>query len=336
MIKPGLVRFVLASLVVLFHITKYVFVGHLAVYCFFILSGYWVSLMYETKYSKAKHTLLVFYCSRIFRLLPVYYLISIFTFIMIYVFDFNAIEKLNFTSVSGIFFAVVNIFMLGYNQLIFKPLVPAWSLDIELQFYILLPLILLFLKQRKGRLIFIGISFFVTFVLSFLLVDLFIGKTILKYLVFFLIGIEIYKSKIEFVTKVEIVCNTLFTGVLLLHYLLPDLFNLVKLVDSHYNEFFNIFSSFLLIPLLANSVLRKSDSRDLLMGGVSYVLYLSHWMFIIPYNYYINEVAKIDRIPYILTYLFVTYLFSFLIYQYYDLPLDILRKKWVLKKMQAK
>lgn len=333
MIKPGVVRFVLASLVVLFHITKIVFIGHLAVYCFFILSGYWVSLMYETKYSKAKQPLLVFYCSRIFRLLPVYYLVSILTFIMLYLFDINAIEKLNFTSFSGIGFGLVNIFMLGYNQLSFAPLVPAWSLDIELQFYLLLPIFLLFMKQRRKRLLFICISFFLTFVLSFLLTDLFICKTILKYLVFFLIGIEIYKSKIEFKPKLEITCNVLFVGILLIHYIVPDLFTLVKLVNSNYNEFFNILASFLLIPLLANSVLRKSDSKDILLGGMSYVLYLSHWMFAIPYNYYIKELTKIDRIPYTLAYLFVTYLFSFLVYQCYDMPLDKLRKKWVLKRM---
>lgn len=333
MIKPGLVRFILASLVVFFHITKFVFIGHLAVYCFFILSGYWVSLMYETKYSKAKQPLLVFYCSRIFRLLPVYYLISILTFIMLFIFDSEVIEKINFASIDGIIFGLVNLLMLGYNQLSFQPLVPAWSLDIELQFYLLLPIILIFLKQKKERLSILAITFILTFLLSFLWTDLFVSKTILKYLVYFLVGIEIFKSKISFKPKVEMIFNSLFVGILILHYLVPDLFVIVKQSDTSYNELFNIVISFLLIPLLSNSVLIKSDSRDMLLGGMSYVLYLSHWMFIIPYNYYIKELSKIDRVPYMLAYLFITYLFSFLVYQYYDMPLDKLRKKWVLGKM---
>ncbi|REH01887.1 acyltransferase family protein [Flavobacterium aquicola] len=332
MIKPGLVRFALASLVVLFHITKFVFIGHLAVYCFFILSGYWVSLMYETKYSKTKQPLLVYYCSRIFRLLPVYYLISVLTFIMLFIFDIQSIERIDFTSFSGIGFALINIFMLGYNQLNFAPLVPAWSLDIELQFYLLLPIFLLFLQQRKKRILFISISFILTLVLSFLFTELFICKTILKYLVFFLIGIEIYKSKIEFKPKTETVFNALFIGILILHYIIPDLFAMVK-SNISYNELFNILISLFLIPLLANSVVRKSDSKDVLLGGMSYVLYLSHWMFIIPYNYYIKDLTKIDRIPYTLGYLLATYLFSILVYQYYDMPLDKLRKKWVSKRM---
>lgn len=335
MIKPGLVRFVLASLVVLFHITKVVFIGHLAVYCFFILSGYWVSLMYEIKYSKSKQPLLVFYISRIFRLLPVYYLISILTFIMFFLFDIETLEKLNFTSFNSIGFIFVNIFMLGYNQLVFLPLVPAWSLDIELQFYLLLPVLLFFMNQRKKRLLFIFISLFLILLLSFLFPELFICKTIIKYLVFFLIGIEIYKSKIVVKPNVEIFFNILFLGILSVHYGIRYLFDLVKLADSNYNEIFNILTSFLLIPLLANSVLRKSNPKDMLLGGMSYVLYLSHWMFIIPYNYYIKELNKIDRIPYTLVYLFITYLFSFLVYQYYDMPLDKLRRKWVSKKIKT-
>ncbi|TDO97059.1 acyltransferase family protein [Flavobacterium sp. 245] len=333
MIKPGLVRFILASLVVFFHITKFVFIGHLAVYCFFILSGYWVTLMYETKYSKAKQPLLVFYCSRIFRLLPVYYLISILTFIMLFIFDSQVIERINFTSLSGVSFGVANLLMLGYNQLSFQPLVPAWSLDIELQFYLFLPLILIFLKQQKVRFSILGIAFLIMLALSFLWTDLFLSKTILKYLVYFLVGIEIYKSKIEFNYKIERIFNSLFIGILVIHYAIPNLFALVKLADSSYNELFNILVSFLLIPLLSNSVRRKSDSRDMLLGGMSYVLYLSHWMFIIPYNYYIDELSKIDRIPYMLGYLFITYLFSLFIYQYYDMPLDKLRKKWVSRRM---
>lgn len=334
MIKPGLVRFVLATLVVLFHITKFIFIGHLAVFCFFILSGYWVSLMYENKYSKAKQPLLVFYSSRIFRLLPVYYLVSIFTFVMLFLFDSKSLEGLDFTSIKGIGFVLANFFLLGYNQLDFQPLVPAWSLDIELQFYLLLPMILLFMKQRNIRILLITVSFFLALYFSFLLPELFISKTLLTYLVYFLIGIEIYKSKIKFTPKIEFTFNFLFIVILLVHYLVPNLFAVVKMSNSSYYEFFNILVSFLLIPLLANSVLRKSDSTDILLGGMSYVLYLSHWMFIIPYNYYINELTKTDRILYALAYLFVTFLFSFLVYQYYDMPIDKLRKKWVFKRME--
>ncbi|WP_348799919.1 acyltransferase family protein [Flavobacterium adhaerens] len=333
MIKPGFVRFILASLVVLFHITKFVFIGHLAVFCFFILSGYWVSLMYETKYSKTKNPLFVFYCSRIFRLLPVFYLVSILTFIMLHSFEPEIVSSLDFKSTSSIVFWFANLFMLGYNQLGFAPLVPAWSLDIELQFYLLLPILLLFIKTRKERLWAIVICFFVALGLFFMVPELCLSKTILKYLVYFIIGIEIYKSKVVFKPNLEKIFNLLFIAILAIHYVVPDLLAKVKVIDSSYNELFNILTSFLLIPLLANSVLRKSDSKDTFLGGVSYVLYLSHWMFIIPYNYYIKELTKSDRIPYTLAYLFITYLFSFLVYQYYDLPLDKLRKKWVLKRM---
>ena len=137
----------------------------------------------------------------------------------------------------------------------------------------------------------------------------------------------------QFKPNVEMGFNLLFLGVLLIHYIVPDLFEIVKSGNNSYNEFFNVLASFLLIPLIANSVLRKSDSKDMILGGMSYVLYLSHWMFIIPYNFCIKELTKPERIPYTLVYLFITYLFSFLVYKYYDMPLDKLRKKWVLKSI---
>lgn len=161
--------------------------------------------------------------------------------------------------------------------------------------------------------------------------ETFAGNTILKYLIYFLIGITIFKSEIKFQKKTEVVFNLLVILILLLHYCIPNLFSLVKDAHSQYNIWFNFLVSFLLIPFLSNSVLRKSDSKDMLLGNMSYTLYLSHWMFIIPYNYYIKDIDKIDRIPYTILYLVVTYLFSFLVFKYFDEPIDKLRKKWIYK-----
>jgi peptidoglycan/LPS O-acetylase OafA/YrhL len=329
LIKPGIVRFVLASLVVFFHITKFVFIGELAVFCFFILSGYWVSLMYENKYAEKKNPIFVFCCSRILRLAPIFYLVSLLNFIMLYFYKREALNFLASFNLDTVFFWFSNIFLVGYNQIHSQPLVPAWSLDIEMQFYLLLPFLLLLMKSKINRFICTITSFLLSLTLFMFLDDLYVSKTILKYLVYFIIGVSIYKSKIKFDNKTEKGFNILFLAILIIHYAIPELFNLVKTTSNGYNGLFNILTSFLLIPLLTNSVLRKSNPKDMFLGGMSYVLYLSHWMFIIPYNFYIREISKTERIPYTTVYLLITYLFSFLVFKYFDTPLDQLRKKWV-------
>ncbi|MDO6739307.1 acyltransferase [Wenyingzhuangia sp. 2_MG-2023] len=290
MLKPGLVRFILASLVVLFHVTKNVFVGGMAVFCFFILSGYWVALMYEKKYKKCQKSLFVFYASRLLRLAPVFYLLSLLNFIMIYYYKKELLTKIDLLETKGVLYTLSNVFLIGYNQLKIQPLVPAWSLDIEMQFYLLVPFLLVIMNSKIKRIACLLFSFLLMLVLVYYFEDTFISKTVLKYLVYFLIGIAIYKSKIKFKVRTEMIFNIVFFTILGLHYIIPDVFHLVKTTENSYNEYFNIAISFLLIPFLANSVLKKSDERDALLGGMSYTLYLSHWMFMIPYNYYIDGI----------------------------------------------
>lgn len=329
MLKPGAARFLLASIVIFFHITKFVFIGTLAVYCFFMLSGYWVTLMYEYKYSKKVKTLMVFYTSRILRLLPVFYLITVLIFIMYFFFTPNVFFGFNFFSLKGIGFCFSNAFLLGYNQLAFMPIGPAWSLDVELQFYLLLPILLILMKSRNDRIITISISVMLSLFLILFYPSSFLSGTILKYLVYFLIGVAIFKDEIKFNKKTEIIFCCIFLLVLFVFYSVPHLYSLVKEGNTKYNEYFNLLSSFLLIPFLSNSVRRVSDNRDALLGGVSYVLYLCHWMFLIPYNYYIESMDGVIRLPFTIGFLLLTYTFAFIIFLYFDNPIDEKRKKWV-------
>ena len=75
--RPGLVRFILALLVLLSHFSSFFMLGKYAVCGFFILSGYWISLMYDKKYSLKENQISVFYISRLWRIFPMFYFFSI-------------------------------------------------------------------------------------------------------------------------------------------------------------------------------------------------------------------------------------------------------------------
>ncbi len=76
MISPGLVRLLLATLVVVHHLSKFS-VGSSAVYLFFVLSGFWVYRMYDGKYARANSPRLLFVTSRLMRLLPTFLMFNL-------------------------------------------------------------------------------------------------------------------------------------------------------------------------------------------------------------------------------------------------------------------
>ncbi len=68
----GLFRFVLASLVVLYHFSNRHPVGWYAVYAFYALSGYLMTLVINKKYSLSIDGILSFEFNRILRIYPPY------------------------------------------------------------------------------------------------------------------------------------------------------------------------------------------------------------------------------------------------------------------------
>src|SRR5262249_50667477 len=70
MFGPGAFRWLLA-LTVLAHHTTPLRLGAWAVYVFFILSGYWITRMWDEKYRRTRLPVLTFLVSRWWRLAPV-------------------------------------------------------------------------------------------------------------------------------------------------------------------------------------------------------------------------------------------------------------------------
>lgn len=329
MLNPGLIRFILAFLVILFHITRFVFIGHFAVFCFFILSGYWVTYMYEHKYSAKRNVLKVFYISRIWRLFPVTILFTLLGLGMIYLFNADFFQKIeSFEGGDGLLFWIPNFFLLGLNLVDYKILVPAWSLDIELQFYLLFPLLLYWFKANK--ILLLAISGAVTCMLSVWAPQSIAAQSVCLYIFFFLIGVYICTNGISFSTRTEGICNFLFLIILVIHYLVPSLRVLtVGGLNSSYNEYLNELLPLLLIPLLSNCVRNKSSKMDRTLGNLSFILYLCHWVLLKPYLFYTDHLSSYRKMLGAAFYLIATVVVSYIIYTIYDKPIDSLRRRWV-------
>src|SRR5215469_4872256 len=131
---PGVFRLSLALLVFLNH-TSRVDLGFSAVLIFFLLSGYWIFSMWTTRYSKARQPYATFFVSRMWRLLPAFLLCSAIAWSLAILND--EVPPLG----NWLYQLVPNLIIIGYG-LDWQPNVPAWSLDIEVQFYLIAPLLI--------------------------------------------------------------------------------------------------------------------------------------------------------------------------------------------------
>jgi len=333
MLKPGVVRIILALTVVAFHISKLLPLGEFAVLSFFMLSGYWITLMYENKYSKS--SVVNFYVSRFWRLLPVFILFNAITILLKSIYDHQVFLSLMANRSVG--FYLSNIFILGLNTVKRFPLAPAWSLDLELQYYLLFPLLYMIFKKKDIFLYIIAALSFIVLIIHTLLVPVTeIPTTVFPLLFFFIVGMVIFLKKLTFSARTELIFNGMFFFILLLIYCIPVLrAHTLKDPYCDFNHYLNTALPLFLIPFFSNSVRRKSDQTDRAIGEMSFVLYLAHWALIAPYNYYSRDLSFVQRLPYTIGYLVITLGLSYLLFRFYDKPIDNLRRKWVESKIKG-
>ncbi|MBF0178710.1 MAG: acyltransferase [Magnetococcales bacterium] len=175
----GVLRLLLAISVFADHSGKSVVLDllirdYLSVKLFFIVSGFYMSMVLNEKYTQ-NHAYALFVQNRILRLYPVYLLCLIIKiFISYYAFTLNyasvyisSVPKLmhnfeNFSFLAILYLILSNIFIVGSNlaEFITVPYVPrftdvlilaqGWSLDVEFLFYLIVP----FLARSNLRILF--------------------------------------------------------------------------------------------------------------------------------------------------------------------------------------
>jgi peptidoglycan/LPS O-acetylase OafA/YrhL len=354
----GVIRVLLAIAVVLVHVGGvwgYQMIdGVIAVQAFYIISGFYMSLIINEKYNQKKSYGL-FISNRLLRIFPTYFLIAIITILVITILNntgnkqefFTKFPDLSFGSKAFILF--VNTFIIGQDVAMFVGLdasgsihfvrhyllstppvftllicPAAWSLGVELMFYLVAP----FLVKRK-----IQVILFLMF-LS-LVLRLIIYKTGHYYdpwtyrffpteLLFFLLGnisYRIYKRLIGYKRTPKIGMYSMFGFILciILFRYIPGSYEIKQYL------FYVLFTFF----VAAIFIYTKNNPVDRFIGELSYPIYLFH-ISIILYFIPLFGLKFSNGSLKSLAALLLTIIFSTILVQYLIRPIDNYRNKRIL------
>lgn len=309
--RPGAVRLTLATLVVLHHTTT-LRLGKFAVYSFFVLSGFWVTRIYRQKYAGSSNGALRFYASRILRIFPIYVLCTTLALVLFHRHELTA----GFMART---FSVPVHELIGTNVL-----PPVWSLDVELQFYLLVPL-LAFVgatmmirglpRAAQGALGLIS-------ALGLVLVK----ATVFKFGLFFAIGIFLAQTRPAFpriVARLSLVATGL-VGLVVWRLGSPGFH------DTYPAE---VLLTLLFVPVMAESVRQPGSMADRQIGELSYPLYLFHWLpaysLRAHVGYYAGHEFTLGDLPRIALCWAISFAGAYVIWRFVDLPLERRRRAWL-------
>lgn len=343
---PGAFRLALAMAVFVNH-TIPLEIGTGAVYLFFMLSGYWVFRMWQREYRHTRAPVFTFLVSRAWRLLPMYY---VGLAVLIAVMSIGAApgfpwqRGLSWTSMH---FYASHAVLLFYARLPvqIRPYLPVWSLDIELQFYIVAPLLIALLQGARVRLA--GLLIAAVAVAGFADFLMFYGSIraqsglLPMYLVFFLIGLQTARTDWRPAPRLA-AAGAILAGALLAGCLaVPGSRPLLVMGSfsgwlSDYNPDANVVLALLLAPY-AMSTLRQGgllpQAFDRHLGNITYDVYLLHWSAATALMRFAGDISTYRRLPLIVTAWVVVPLISAAVYFAIDRPIDRLRSRFVRGRM---
>jgi len=251
-LPPGAFRLTLAFAVVVSHVSA-IDIGRLAVLLFFYLSGYWTARIWREKFDGKR--LGRFYLSRYWRVAPLF---------LVATFAAAAVRHWplhwdNFT-------------LLGIGSTDHDPTGVSWSLDVELQFYFLLPLIIAALGAAPGWVMAASLLLAVG---GWWLDVHYQITTVAKYLPAFLMGsltcIKSWKPS----ARMAHISLGLFAAFTALTAATP--FFSKKTPDPFDQDIWDFLWMIPLLPYVAHSLTIKSSKLDRDFGNLSYPLYLVHY-----------------------------------------------------------
>ncbi len=270
----GYLRFFLATLVLLSHlgITFYgANPGVAAVVIFYILAGFVVSSLFSKVFISKTPVYLAFYYERALRIFPQYIFIVILTLLFLFLTKYGS-PKYELTALlNNLLVIPLNYYMLLENSILQEPkwwlVPPAWSLGVELQAYLVLPLIIYF-KPVKIAVAILSLGVFFVANLAYISTDFFGYRLLPGVLFIFILGLSIYRNTSQ---------NTK-----------ADLF------DKFFPVLVYITMIVLLITLAMLNILHSSDMRETIMGiliGIPIVTHLAKSKIKLPMNHFLGDLS---------------------------------------------
>ncbi|MDX1918261.1 MAG: acyltransferase [Candidatus Caenarcaniphilales bacterium] len=283
----GIYRFLLALLVSFNHLTGQRGIGSFAVFGFFILSGYLMTLILNQKYGFTRSGILKFILNRFLRIYPTYWLVLLLSVGAIYALghatDFH--PNMRVVKTSEDFISNIAIFGLAPFGLItdnVRLVPPTWALDVELTFYIFIALWLGRSPKRSLIGLILGFAF-----ASFYLIA---HRPELAYcfwlsaLLPFSIGCCVYhyRDRLEwFWSKIGFLNQTQTSWVVFLVVMMFGTF-LVSGLSLQLGRYLFCLPAGLMVFLLSkfnkNSFSPVLVGIDNFLGDLSYPLYLTHYL----------------------------------------------------------
>jgi peptidoglycan/LPS O-acetylase OafA/YrhL len=322
----GIIRIFLALSVVLAHsgalFNEFRLIsGNLAVECFFIISGFYMALILEDKYKLNRKGYFLFISNRLLRLYPIYWAILLMSVSLLVISaiknnniqDIESFSKCNYASLLIVIFS--NAMLLFQDILMFFHIntadgflqfsqnsklealpsykllmVPqAWSLGIEISFYVIAP----FINKLRNNWIFliISLSLLLRYILYYnfnLTFDPWTYRFFPTEIVFFLIGILVFRF--YFYRKKIMKINSFWAFSILL-YLISIMIYFHKLPFTQtifcsysINDLLLFTSIIFTLPFLFHFF--KDNNLDRQIGELSYPVYIAHifiWLVVIRF-----------------------------------------------------
>lgn len=270
----GTYRLILAVMVVLSHagITFFgINQGISAVVSFFMISGFAMSALIKKSYNNI-NLINEFYLDRLLRLFPqfIFYLTISLAFILLYRPDSPFLTDLNGIKILLNYLMVpLDFYMLGLEDGMIMP--QGWSLGLELTFYAILPLIIIYKKERV--LFSLSMLVFLIAYLGFIDTNAFAYRLLPGTLFIFLMGGFLHDGE-SINNKAMLIIGYTFLCILFAFYFYyqPGDIMINKSVLA---------GAVLGAPVVwATSRIKKSDI-DAFMGNLSYGVYLNHYLLIL-------------------------------------------------------